>query len=310
MDRIALQHTAKFHAQRISKLIEGDVEVIAASNAPFEIHVFESQWLTAVRGAGSATIARNGPLCNNDVYVMHLRKGAARLLHPEGSASVGSGQFVAFRGTCPIQVHHAQSYEFLALRIPRPFLERYLPEWQEREFVPTDLTPESKVMFGIADSLIDAGGQPCGDSLQSLGRSVAELLARALGQHAWPIGTADNPAEAHRRRVRQFCRAHLHQTDLSVDVIASGTGLSKGYLHRLFQSEPSSLMQWVQSLRLEAARQRLEDSGDRLSSLTDLALSCGFKSPAHFSSAFRSRYGTAPSQYRANCEPGKPLCGM
>jgi AraC family transcriptional regulator len=40
---------------------------------------------------------------------------------------------------------------------------------------------------------------------------------------------------------------------------------------------------------------------DRALALTDIALACGFSSHAHLSTAFRSRFGVAPSAYRRDC---------
>jgi AraC-like DNA-binding protein len=105
-------------------------------------------------------------------------------------------------------------------------------------------------------------------------------------------------AEAQRRKVRHFCRKNLSSVKLSVEWVAQATGLSRASLHRLFHDQAHTLMQWVQLERLEACRRLLAEPGIPTRTLTEIALSQGFKSPAHFSAAFRQRYGVTPRDYR------------
>jgi AraC-like DNA-binding protein len=107
-------------------------------------------------------------------------------------------------------------------------------------------------------------------------------------------------AEAHRRKVRHFCRKHLASAGLSVDAVARATGLSRASLHRLFRDQPHTLMQWMQLERLEACRRLLDAPGLPRRTLTEIALSQGFKTPGHFSAAFRQHYGQTPRDYRAS----------
>jgi transcriptional regulator GlxA family with amidase domain len=57
-------------------------------------------------------------------------------------------------------------------------------------------------------------------------------------------------------------------------------------------------MQWVQLERLEACRRLLDEPGLPARTLTEIALSQGFRSSAHFSASFRQRYGQRPRDYR------------
>ena len=52
---------------------------------------------------------------------------------------------------------------------------------------------------------------------------------------------------------------------------------------------------YLMELRLAKAQSMLMD---RALPLTDIALACGFSSHAHLSTAFRARFGVAPSAYR------------
>jgi AraC family transcriptional regulator len=68
---------------------------------------------------------------------------------------------------------------------------------------------------------------------------------------------------------------------------------------RAFQeSTGSSPHRYVLALRIEAAKRRLSDTDD---SLTSIALSSGFSHSQHFSAAFRQATGMRPSDFRRQC---------
>jgi AraC family transcriptional regulator len=90
-------------------------------------------------------------------------------------------------------------------------------------------------------------------------------------------------------------RARLDRS-VSLAEIAREACLSPFHLHRnfraLFGETPH---QYVLRLRLDLAADRLRHTSV---DVTEIALSVGFSSPAHFSRAFTRRYRLSPSQYR------------
>lgn len=123
------------------------------------------------------------------------------------------------------------------------------------------------------------------------------LVARALG------ATGDEAPEARRRRgdalvegVRvEIARRLGERTSLAE--LGAAVGVSPFHLARLFRRRTgSSIHQYRLELRLREAHGRLLE-GER--DLTRLALDLGFADHAHFTNAFRTRYGAAPSRFRA-----------
>lgn len=92
---------------------------------------------------------------------------------------------------------------------------------------------------------------------------------------------------------------HLGRSDLSAQTIAQAVAISTSHLHRIFEGQPETLMAWIQSERLDACRAAIEDEGARARTLTDIAYSCGFKDFAHFSHAFKRRFGISPRDFRS-----------
>ena len=78
--------------------------------------------------------------------------------------------------------------------------------------------------------------------------------------------------------------------------VARAARLSPFHFHRVFQVlVGETLAEFVKRLRLERALV-LMAHGPR-SSLTTIALACGFSSSSDFSRCFKQRYGTAPSTF-------------
>ena len=90
-------------------------------------------------------------------------------------------------------------------------------------------------------------------------------------------------------------QAHLDQ-DLSLDALASHTGLSKYHFHELFKSATGETPKsYVERLRLEWAALQLRI---RRVAVVDVALECGYQNHETFTRAFRGRFLTSPSEYR------------
>jgi transcriptional regulator GlxA family with amidase domain len=71
------------------------------------------------------------------------------------------------------------------------------------------------------------------------------------------------------------------------------------HLNRLFAREQTSLMHYVWERRLARCRRDLKDPLMAHRPIGDIALSAGFKDLAHFSRAYRARYGRSASEDRA-----------
>lgn len=133
-------------------------------------------------------------------------------------------------------------------------------------------------------------------------RAIADSIIHLLGAVAC-FAVVDNPYCAHRtrekiERVLRFARANLRDPELGVDVIARAVHLSPRQVHRLFASEPMSLMQWVLAQRLENCRRELAQRHETRRSISEIAYEWGFSDQAHFSRAFRKRFGRSPSEIR------------
>jgi AraC family transcriptional regulator len=100
-------------------------------------------------------------------------------------------------------------------------------------------------------------------------------------------------------RVIDYLRENLDR-QVKLKDLAKVACFSEFHFHRIFGAvSGETLKTFTNRLRLEKAARLLRYSGEKL---TDIALQCGFSSSATFSRAFRSGYGTRPSQFRKSGE--------
>ena len=142
---------------------------------------------------------------------------------------------------------------------------------------------------------------------EDLGREVAKKVASQLvmffkrpgGQLQFSRRAEANPAG--RSALQEIQRWVISNpgADASLPALAARAGLSARHFARLFRQElrvtPSV---WVEGVRVDAARQRLE-AGERPK---QIAAACGFNDVDTFRRAFQRRVGVTPADYRRRYE--------
>lgn len=113
-------------------------------------------------------------------------------------------------------------------------------------------------------------------------------------------------------RIKSYISDHLRDPELSIDQIAAALNCTKRYLHKAFEHEGVSIGDYIWGLRLDRCVADLLSSNSG-QSITQIAFSWGFNSSAHFSTAFRKRFGMSPRQCReerripASLQAAQPL---
>jgi AraC-like DNA-binding protein len=105
-------------------------------------------------------------------------------------------------------------------------------------------------------------------------------------------------AELQLEAVLAFCRKHLHNPDLSPQLVADNFGLSVRTLYARFQKIERTFGGWVLEARLDACGTALRDPLQRPRTISDIAYGYGFNDLSHFNRTFRARFGMSPSQWR------------
>ena len=239
-----------------------------------------------------------------------------------GESERRPGTFVPYRKrpntitTCPPGVRpatrSATEHPVVVCAISQRFLDGVEAELDSR---PTGTLHQ---LYGTDDAVLrdlmlllvkeaEAGGPTGRVYVESLSTALAARLlfsARALPP---PGGTTTSPLPRRiLRRVLERIEAEL-DTDLTLSALAAECGYSRAHFSRMFAAATGQTPhRYVLEQRLARAESLLPR---RSLSLLEIAFACGFSSHAHFSTAFRSRYGVSPSAYRLtlqneNAPPG------
>jgi AraC-like DNA-binding protein len=150
------------------------------------------------------------------------------------------------------------------------------------------------VLTGLASRL--AGCSP--SSADLLGSCLIDLtgllLRECLDEPVTPAGAGSTLFT----RIAADLEHRLHDPDVCPERVANAHHISVRYLSKLFAAEGTTVMGWVRERRLDKCRADLLDPRLRNRSIAAVAARWGILQPAHFSRAFRARYGVSPREYR------------
>lgn len=128
-----------------------------------------------------------------------------------------------------------------------------------------------------------------------LGDQLLDLLAAALMAPDGDMPMLDGSIQQARlRSVQQWIEANVSDPDLSLERIAAANGMSLRYLHQIFRQCEMSASEWLWSRRLQLSYDKIARGEG--GSITSIAFNHGFNSSAHFSTAFRRKYGFSPRE--------------
>ncbi len=148
---------------------------------------------------------------------------------------------------------------------------------------------------------------------EDLGREPAAEIARWLvlylqrpgGQAQFSSHLSAQLAERQPLRELQSWIADNLDADLRVETLAERAAMSPRNFARFFGREVGMTpATYVEELRVERARQLLEDSGEPVELI---AGRCGFGTPETMRRAFARRVGVPPAEYRARFRRPEPL---
>ncbi len=138
---------------------------------------------------------------------------------------------------------------------------------------------------------------------ETAARGAGELIMQLVRLSLLEIAgyqTATTQREALKDRIRDHVALHLRDPHLSIEHIAQALNCSKRHLHNAFADGEQTLANYIQQQRLEACARELQQAAEGRAprTITDVALSWGFRNPSHFSRLFRGHTGQSPSAFR------------
>jgi AraC-like DNA-binding protein len=232
---------------------------------------------------------------DHDYYLVGVQTEGSCLVTQGGrSAAITNGAFALYDTTRPYSLLLTDNFEQLVIRLPRAALERHLPEAARLTALGVKADPgAARLLVNTIKFLASDIDVLSPDVALSVSQGLEHLIVAGLGGLAGGIPDADRFSR--RKMVQNHILENLRDESLSITAIADQLHLSPSSIHRAFAADGETVMGWVWQQRLDRIRESLL-SGKHEGTLTELFVTWGFSDPAHFSRAFRQRYGHAPSK--------------
>jgi AraC family transcriptional activator of tynA and feaB len=269
----------------------------------------------ALGAVGPLGIARiRATATNIERTPAHVERGGARLFsflyvargsgvfeHNGNITVLRSGDFTLCDNSAPHRLHSTDDTELVVLRAAPEVMRERIPQ------------PEGWCGLGLPGGSIFAtaaahmtrelsgrmeAGLPRRYAIIAA-RNLLDVLATAFGL-AFEAGVSVTPSVSARRvAARRHVEAHLRDPALSPTQVAAALHVSPRYLRMLFQDGTESLSAYILRRRVEECARLLASPLWSGQTVTDIAFGLGFNSAAHFTRAFRQRFGTTPTGYRS-----------
>jgi len=241
-----------------------------------------------------------GPDDPDAIKLILQTDGSASLAQGGLHAPVSANALVIYDPRRPYMLTNSTPVRQLLLQLPRHALP---PAAVGRLAMPFTAHATQDGMCSILLSLMESTMHEIGHldeaRRSSVGQTMIDLVRSMIGWDMQPARSVGNPLDLLLQRIKNFIDSNLVRPDLTVSMIARRMGCSVRYVYRAFESECLTPSDYIWDLRLQrGAAQLREASGGYAGEISEIAFALGFSSSAHFSRAFRNRYGASPSQWR------------
>lgn len=253
---------------------------------------------------GSPSVATRDPSMlgdGSDDVILHLQLNGPRLLRQRGREALAPAGAAVFSWNAEAStIVLPQATEFFSIALPYRSLRALAPGVEDR--LGRLIRPDHAVLgllrryLGLMDNDASLNDPVVG---RAMGLHVLDLAAHLTGVAAGEQGPG---ASGGLRAARMQALKQDIQDNLAGDVSAVALALrhrvSPRYVHKLFETEGSSVSRYVLGLRLEAVRRRLGDPGLRDQTIAEIAYAVGFGDISTFNRAFRAQFGMTPGDAR------------
>lgn len=211
-------------------------------------------------------------------------------------AVVPAGDFIVVDTARPYELEFTEPFSLLCLRLPRGRLVARVGA--DRSLHARRLSGADgagRVFGAYVKALFETGdglAEPVAHEVES---GLTGLLALVLTEQG--LGGGARSRAALLLAARDLVAREIADPNLSAASVAAALCVSVRQLHRLFEDASESFAALVRRLRLERCALDLENPSDTRP-VGEVAFQWGFNDSAHFSRAFRARYGCSPRQYR------------
>jgi AraC-like DNA-binding protein len=296
-ERLDYWRSAKLHALTATCRVE------PISTKPFSasMGVMAFGPMTLIDISGTAyRVTREGPAADGCVSFMFQISGVGAVTDQRRLARLTPGDVCLVPPDRDVVTERASDFRQLLLKVKTRQLDEAWPGWRDLTTLTIEAArPRVRSACELLRFALTHRGEldaSCRERLSATTLTLLGGLLEGAGDDAATAPSAGHSrlAHFHRQRIERYIDDNLRDPELSVARIAQDLGLSTRYVHKLFETEPVNVMQRAMSQRLRDCHRDVALRGPR--SISEVAYSWGFNSPAHFSRVFKKHFGVCPSE--------------
>ncbi|MDF3936560.1 transcriptional regulator FeaR [Pseudomonas citronellolis] len=229
---------------------------------------------------------------NGHFYAVFQLEGRSRLEQDGNRVQLGRGDITLVDANRPCDMTYEEDSRQLSLILPRQVLERGL------RFAGIDCArriPATSPVAVLANTLILETARQDG-----LGMQESEATLDALVSLLRPALAGVDGEDSHERLFRKavaFIDQHIGAEELCPELIAREVGVSVRGLYRMFAKKGLVVAQYIKNRRLDFCAESLRNAAGE-QKLSALGYAWGFSDSSYFSTAFKTRFGVSPGEYR------------
>ncbi|WP_369240075.1 helix-turn-helix domain-containing protein [Streptomyces sp. R21] len=227
--------------------------------------------------------------------------GTATLVQNGRRAVVREGDLMVYDTSRPYSLDYPERFTTRVIHMPRRVLG--LSDEDIHRVTGTAIGSTEgfgAVLMPFLGTLVASAHSYSPTVASGLAASVVDLFATLVADRTRHGATPEESGRGHLvPRIREHIDRNLGDPALSPEAVAAAHHISVRYLHRIFESEGSTVGRLIQRRRLEECARELARPSGTAPTVSAVAQRWGFVNPAHFSRVFRASYGLSPREWRS-----------
>jgi AraC-like DNA-binding protein len=240
---------------------------------------------------------------SDDDVMLYIHQSGHRVLSQCGrETTVGPGGAILELNAEPsTHVLLEPHIRFVTVGVPRKLMTASAPRLEDALARP--LPPGAgivRLLTRYLDVLEDRQAMQAPGVQSAVATHIQDLVALTIGaaSDAAEIAKGRGLRAARLAAIKAEIARDLANGDLSAASLARGQDVSPRYIHKLFESEGTTLSRFVLGQRLVRVHRMLTDARHTGLTISAIAYSAGFSDLSTFNRAFRRHFGAAPSDVR------------
>jgi AraC-like DNA-binding protein len=240
----------------------------------------------------------------NLVIFWFLRRGQMTISHAGGRHVVNAGECAITRSTRPFYMElvppENSELEVMHVVVPSHKIYAVLSENIEAGRAFPASSGELALTDRILELVFEQDDQIDQDMAEQLVQALLTGISKTITRLSGNPPARETICDKRIGDITRYINQNFANPDLNARMVADSCGISLRYLCHVLKKSALSFSNLIWDKRMTTAHDWLGDEKMQHYAISEIAYLAGFKSSAHFSRMFKSRYGLAPREYRGH----------